>query len=115
MHEKLQAVSSSTLNKFLKKAQPKFVLISSRRDDSFLARLLVSREDNVSLSMIFSARRSIELLHEKLSNESFLKRWYREFQLVSIGEIEREMDSDWKPFIKIILTRRVGMDMIYSM
>ncbi|CAH9082354.1 unnamed protein product [Cuscuta europaea] len=117
MHEKLQAVSFSSLNKFLKKAQPRFVLISSRRDDSFLARLLVSREDNVSLSMIFSSRRSIELLHEKLSNVSFLKRWYREFQLVSIEEIEREMDSDWKPFFethsigyhtaRIILIRRV--------
>ncbi|CAH9081515.1 unnamed protein product [Cuscuta epithymum] len=100
MHEKLQAVSFSSLNKFLKKAQPKFVLISSRRDDSFLARLLVSREDSISLSMICSSRRSMELLHKKLSNESFLKCWYSEFQLVSIGEIEHEMDSDWKSFIK---------------
>ncbi|CAH9118279.1 unnamed protein product [Cuscuta epithymum] len=124
IHEKLHAVSFSSLNKFLKKAKAEYVVISSRRDDSFLANMLVSNDD-VSLSMICSSRRSIELLHKKLSKSSTLKYWYKEFQLVSMEEIEHEVDSDWKPFMKthstgyhtarIILIKKSMMDMIHSM
>ncbi|CAH9130851.1 unnamed protein product [Cuscuta epithymum] len=125
MHEKLHAISFSSLNKFLKKAKPKFVLISSRRVDSFLARLLGFTKGNASLSMIFSSRRSIELLHEKLSNASTLKHCYRDFHLVSIEEMEHEVHSDVNPFMKthsigyhtarLILIRKSFMEMFCSM
>ncbi|RAL43083.1 hypothetical protein DM860_009865 [Cuscuta australis] len=121
MHEKLDAVSFSSLNKFLKKEKPYSLSISSAGYESFFPNMIVSGSDNARLFLIFSSRRSIELMHEKLCNASRLKYWYRDFQLVSVEEIEHNMDYDWKLcknahsagylIAKIILVRRSFEDM----
>ncbi|VFR02900.1 unnamed protein product [Cuscuta campestris] len=121
MHEKLDAVSFSSLNKFLKKEKPYSLSISSAGYESFFPNMIVSGSDNARLFLIFSSRRSIELMHEKLCNASRLKYWYRDFQLVSVEKIEHNMDYDWKLcknahsagylIAKIILVRRSFEDM----
>ncbi|VFR02902.1 unnamed protein product [Cuscuta campestris] len=116
MHEKLHAVSFSSLNKLLKKVKPTYVIISSRRDESFLADMVALGKGPKNLSLISSSRRNIELVHKILSKEEKLKCFYKELKLVSMEEIEHEIDSAYKSFVKthsngyhtarIVLTKR---------
>ncbi|VFQ60068.1 unnamed protein product [Cuscuta campestris] len=99
MHEKLNAVSFSSLNKFVKRANPTYVLISSRSDDS-LFHMLDICSGSKHLSLISSSRCSIERLHKKLSNSQEIMYWHSEVRLVSIEEIENEMDTACKSFEK---------------
>ncbi|XP_019155496.1 PREDICTED: F-box/FBD/LRR-repeat protein At3g26920-like isoform X2 [Ipomoea nil] len=98
--EKLHAVSFSSLDTFLKKATPEFIVISSRRVENIFGHMLFPIDNPISVSLIFSSRQSIELLYRKLSSEKPMPFAFRDFQLVPTEEIEHEMDSAWKSFMK---------------
>ncbi|XP_031118140.1 putative F-box/LRR-repeat protein At3g18150 isoform X2 [Ipomoea triloba] len=99
--EKLHAVSFSSLNTVLKKTMPEFIVISSRRVEDILGHMLYPINSSISVSLIFSSRQSIELLYRNLSSDKTVKFPCRDFQLVSTEEIEHEMDSAWKSFMKM--------------
>nr|GMC49242.1 F-box/FBD/LRR-repeat protein At5g44980-like [Ipomoea batatas] len=99
--EKLHAVSFSSLNTVLKKTMPEFIVISSRRVEDILGHMLYPINSSISVSLIFSSRQSIELLYRNLSSDKTVKFPCRDFQLVSTAEIEHEMDSAWKSFMKM--------------
>nr|GMD21521.1 F-box/FBD/LRR-repeat protein At5g44980-like [Ipomoea batatas] len=99
--EKLRDVSFSSLNTFLKKAMPQFIVISSRRVENLSGRMLIPISRPISLSLICSSRRSIELLYRNLSSDKSMQFACSDFLLVSTEEIEDEMDPAWKSFIKM--------------
>ncbi|VFQ60069.1 unnamed protein product [Cuscuta campestris] len=100
VHEKLQAVSFSSLNEFVKRVNPTYVIISSISDETLLTEMLGFWHGSKKLSLISSSRQSIKLLHKKLSNRGSLKIRHSEFKLVSMEEMEKGMDSACKSFVK---------------
>lgn len=100
LHEKLHAVSFSSLNKLLKKAKPHYVAVSSRIDEILLKRTLFAGVPRVMISLVFTSRQSMELLYKRLKNFVSVQEWFGLCQLVSTEDIEHDMDPEWKSFVK---------------
>ncbi|VFQ75884.1 unnamed protein product [Cuscuta campestris] len=98
LHEKLYAVSFSSLNKLAKKAKPGYVAISSRTYASFTSGMVGYESGDDSLFLISSSSGTIELFHQKMRKDSNLKRFYSDFRRASIEEREHEADSPWASF-----------------
>ncbi|VFR02392.1 unnamed protein product [Cuscuta campestris] len=124
MHEKLHAVSFSSLNKLAKKAKPSYVAISSRTYASFTSGMVGYESGDGSLFLISSSSGTIELLHQKMRKDSTLKRFYSDFRRASIEEMEHEADSPWASFMNthsigyhtatIILVKKTSEEMARS-
>ncbi|RAL43081.1 hypothetical protein DM860_009863 [Cuscuta australis] len=100
LHEKLHAVTFSSLDKLLKEAKPQHIVASSRIDETLLKRTLLVGVPRVVISLIFTSRQSMELLYKKLKKAVSVQKWFGVCQLVSTEEIEHDMDPVWKSFMK---------------
>ncbi|CAH9116797.1 unnamed protein product [Cuscuta europaea] len=99
MHEKLHAVSYSSLNKLVKKLKAEFVVISSQVVEYCSSHMIGYESGDVSLSFISSSLGNIEILHKKLRSDSRIKFYYSDLRVLSVEDMDHEFDSTWKSFM----------------